>query len=109
MLNPYETVYELVKQRQIALLEGMNSMGWRLDGLESKLDGFKSKLDGLESRLDGLESKLDGLESGLDGLESHLNSIIMTIYGWNSASCLNSSRQKQTALYDPDCAESKFK
>lgn len=44
-----------------------------LQRLETKVDGLVTKLDGLDTKVDGLVTKVDGLDTKLDNLEKSLN------------------------------------
>lgn len=52
----------------------IETLGGRIDGVESRLDGVESRLGGVEFRLGNVESRLDGVESRLGGLESEFRS-----------------------------------
>jgi chromosome segregation ATPase len=66
------------------ILNAVNGLGTRIDGLESRFDRFEVRVDGLESRFDGLESRFDRFEVRLDGLESRFDRFEVRVDGLES-------------------------
>ncbi len=44
------------------ILEAVEALGGRFDGVEGRFDGLERRFDGLEGRFDGLEGRFDKLE-----------------------------------------------
>jgi len=55
-----------------AILQGIERLNARFDGVDARFDGVDARLDRVEARLDRVEARLDGVEARLDRVEARL-------------------------------------
>lgn len=70
-----KTIEELILQELREIKGAVNSLGVRMDAIESRMDSLERRMDSLESKMDSLEQRMDSLETRMDLLEQRMDSL----------------------------------